>query len=341
MSIKLADSFYKQKLYLKPFFKSINFKPNQSEIYKDIHQWKFQVMKGKIGQTNALLKITENFHRDGYFKILNEIATDNLIKRFEHKSKKRAPYYRKVLHAGSNEHFTWIAKEFVGDPFGISWYVMNPKFINNQVSLINKTFDEIDRLHEIPYPEVQHFIPQRLPFINVDTINRRLNRLFKNNSFKKALSFFFENQHIIEKERAFIHGDFRISNIIITPQRTYLTDFEDATVDHPFSDIARLWLTSALNNKIRKAIVKKYIKNKSDEKMFHILLARDLLGLLLILSRLPSTTENPRLLYEKSFALEEFPMIGKGLSEHIKLADAQAKKYKTMEKDLTNIQYYY
>ena len=183
---------------LKNLYKLIHFKPNFDQEFKDIHNWKFEVIKGKLDKSEAILKITHNFFQDGYFQILNEIAADNRIKRFEHQSKTRAPHYRRVLLTGSDENYTWLAKEFVGDVFGVSYWVLNPKFKKNQRALINKAFDELDRLHAIPYPEFQHFIPQRFPSVDLATIDRRLSRIYpKSNLFKKSLLFYLDNQSLL------------------------------------------------------------------------------------------------------------------------------------------------
>jgi len=323
---------------LKPLFNFLRFKPDKSQVFKDIHDWKFEVIKGDLDKVPAILKISHNFHRLGYFEILNEIAADNLIKRFEHKSKKRAPHYRRVLLTGSDANYTWLAKEFVGSPFGVSYYVINPKFKKNQKQLVNKSFDELDRLQAIPFPEFQHFIPQRFPSVDTATIERRLNRIYQG-KHKKTLHFFLDNQRLLHEKKVFIHGDFIISNMIVDHGIVYLTDFEFASSDHPMADVARLWKFSHLNPTIRSEIIKRYVKSKQDEKVFLVALARDLLYPLISYGRLGHKSTSASGQFDKDSTIEAFQAIGGGLKNIIALAEAQAQKYAPLEKQLIDPPY--
>lgn len=325
---------------LKNLYKSIRFKPELDQQFKDIHGWKFEVIKGKLLNKDAVLKITHNFYQDGYFQILNEIAADNRIKRFEHKSKTRAPHYRRVLLTGSDENYTWLAKEFVGDPLGVSYWVINPKFKKNQRSLINQAFNELDRLHAIPYPEFQHFIPQRFPSVDSSTIDRRLSRIYKkNNSYKKSLHFFLDNQSLLHEKKSFIHGDFIISNLIVSRGIIYLTDFEYAASDHPMTDLAQLWQYSQINLPIRKEIIRRYLQTKHQEQIFLSALARSLLAHLIGIGKVNHKINSKIQAFEEENSVASFELIGKGIRELLKLAEVQAKKYAPLERELINKPY--
>lgn len=325
---------------LKTLYKSIRFKPDASQQFKDIHQWKFEVIKGTLEKTSAVLKISHNFYRDGYFQILNEIAADNLIKRYEHKSRRRAPHFRRVLLTGSNENYTWIAKEFVGEPFGISYYTINPKFKANQRALINKAFDELDRLHAIPYPEFQHFIPQRFPSVDLATIDRRLARIYQNNpAAKKSLHFYLDNQSLLQEKKVFVHGDFIISNLIISRGIIYLTDFEFAASDHPMTDLAQLWKFSPLNLSIRKEILRRYLKTKNQELTFLVALGKILLADLVGIGQKNHQVVDSNQRFLEETIIDEFLALGKGVGELVKLAEVQTKKYAPLEQELIDKPY--
>lgn len=324
---------------LKNLYRSIHFKPDNNQIFKDIHHWKYQVIKGSIDKTQAVLKISHNFHPEGYFELLNEIAADNLIKRFEHKSRKRAPHFRRVLLTGSDSSLTWLAKEFVGEPFGVSHYVINPKFRKNQRQLLNKSFNELDRLHSIPYPEFQHFIPQRFPAVESSTTKRRLGRLYHQNEYKNSLSYYLDNQSALQEKKAFVHGDFDIANMIISKNIVFLTDFEFSGSDHPMTDLARLWMMNSLNLQIRKEIIKRYIKSPKEEKFFCVALAKDLLYLLIAYGKNSYQPESKSDNFKKRSVIEQFPVIRLGMNGLLKLAEVQAKKYAPLEKELIDKPY--
>jgi len=324
---------------LKKLYKSIRFKPSKGQEFKNIHDWKFEVVKGTLEKTKAVLKISHNFHQSGYFQILNEIAADNLIKRFEHKSRTRAPHYRRVLLNGSDSTYTWLAKEFVGDPFGISYFVVHPKFKKNQRQLINKAFNELDRLQAIPYPEFQQFIPQRFPSVDSATIVRRLGRIYKNDEHKKTLHFFLDNQSVLHQKKVFVHGDFIISNLIISRGIVYLTDFEFASSDHPMTDMARLWRTNQLNPGIRKEIIKRYVNTRTEEIAFRAALIRDLFYFLIIYGRVGDKTASVRGKFMKESCIEEFIAAGEGMKALEKLTKIQAEKFTPIEKELIDKPY--
>lgn len=325
--------------HLKNLYKLIRFKPDNKNVFKDIHKWRYQVIRGQLAKTRAVLKITHNFNPEGYFQLLNEITADNLLKRFEHKDRKRAPHYRRVLMTGSNSSFTWLAKEFVGDPLGISWFVINPKFKKNQRALINKAFNELERLHKIPYPEFRHFITQRFPSVDHDTIKRRLKRIYLHKEEAQSLNFYLEKQHILGNKKVFIHGDFIISNLIVSRGIVYLTDFEFISAEHPMTDLATLWRFSQLNLPIRKEIIKRFIKTKDDENNFLIALARDILYHLIGIGVLGHKITSEKQRFMEETAIAEFLALSEGVSSLLKLAEQEAKKYASLERELIDSPY--
>lgn len=324
---------------LKNLYRLIHFKPDNNQVFKDIHIWKYQVIKGKIDKIQAVLKISHNFHPEGYFELLNEIAADNLIKRFEHKSRKRAPHFRRVLLTGSDSSLTWLAKEFIGEPFGVSHYVINSRFRKNQRQLINKAFNELDRLHSIPYPEFQHFIPQRFPAAELSTMERRLKRLYRQNEYKDSLNYYFDNQHVLQEKKVFVHGDFDIANMIVSKNIVFLTDFEFSGSDHPMTDLARLWMMNSLNLNIRKEIIKRYIKSSQEDKAFCMALARDLLYLLIFYGKNCHQLKDKNENFKKTTVIEQFSVINSGIEGLLKLAEVQAKKYAPLERELIDKPY--
>ena len=127
--------------------------------------------------------------------------------------------------------------------------------------------------------------------------------------------------------------------MIVSRNIIYLTDLEYAGSDHPMTDIALLWQYSQLNLPVKKEIVRRYIKNKHQEKVFLTALSRSLLAYLIGVGTVNHKVNSKSQAFEEESYIESFPIVSKGIEALLKLSEVQAKKYAPLEKELIDKPY--